>query len=193
MNHLHRIFLAVSLPEKTKQDLLAYQEQWLDLPANWTRRDNLHITLVFFGNATDQETADICQTAELVAKRHEPLTVTFNRIAYGPPQKIPPRMIWAQGDNSPALAELRQDLENSLYDLGSGRLEKTALSAFCPHVTLAKIKQFEIRKMDPEEVCRVNEDVSLSFTVESIEVMESESKKGGAVYTILESAKLGYE
>lgn len=193
MNNLHRLFLAINLPERTKQDLFDYQDQWLDLPASWTRKENLHVTLVFIGNANDQEAADICKTAAIVAKRHQPLSLSFKHIVYGPPKKIPPRMVWAQGLASTELAKLRQDLENTLYDLGAGQMEKTGISGFSPHVTLARINQFEIRKMDPEEVPDVNENISMSFTAESIEVMESELKRGGPVYTVLESAGLGGE
>jgi 2'-5' RNA ligase len=191
MNNLHRIFLAINLPERAKQELFDTQDRWLDLPANWTRKENLHVSLIFFGNATDQETADICKMAEIVAKRHDPLTLVFSRISYGPPKKMPPRMVWAHGPGSPELAKLRQDLENSLYDLGNGQMEKTGIAGFSPHITLARVSQFEIRKIDPEEVPVINEDISLSFVAESIEVMESELKKGGPVYTVLESARLG--
>jgi 2'-5' RNA ligase len=191
MNNLHRIFLAVNLPERTKQDLFDYQDQWPNLPANWTRKENLHVTLVFIGNANDQEAADICKTVAIAAKRHNPFNFSFKRIVYGPPKKIPPRMVWAQGLASTELADLRQDLENTLYGLGAVQTDKTGTSGFSPHITLARINQFEVRKMDPEEVPVINEDISISFAAESIEVMESELKKGGPVYTVLESAKLG--
>ena len=45
--------------------------------------------------------------------------------------------------------------------------------------------------IEPEERPEINEDIDLIFTVESIEVMESELKRGGPVYTILESHELG--
>ncbi|HOX30487.1 MAG TPA: RNA 2',3'-cyclic phosphodiesterase [Candidatus Paceibacterota bacterium] len=193
MNNLHRIFLAINLPERVRQALFDYQDQWLDLPANWTRKENLHVTLLFIGNASDQETADICNAVSAVAKRHEPLTLDFKRIVYGPPKKVPPRMVWAKGSASAELAGLRQDLEHTLYDLGAGQMEKNGVPQFSPHITLARINQFEIRKMDPEEVPGIDENISISFTAESIEVMESELKKGGPVYTVLESATLGTE
>lgn len=191
MNNLHRIFLAINLPDAAKTKLGALQGQWPDLPANWTKKENFHVTLVFFGNASDQETADICKTTRDAAGRHDPFILSFNRVSYGPSQKIPPRMVWLQGERSFELGSLRQDLENTLYQLGNGRVEKTGAAGFSPHITLARIRQFEIRKMDPEEVPGIEEDMALSFMVESVEVMESELKRGGPVYTVLESAKLG--
>lgn len=58
------------------------------------------------------------------------------------------------------------------------------------HVTLAKISAFAWRQIEPEERPEVEEDVDLMFTVESIEVMESEMGKGGPHYTIIESIPL---
>jgi 2'-5' RNA ligase len=45
--------------------------------------------------------------------------------------------------------------------------------------------------MEREEVPRIDEPINHTFLVESIDVMESELKKGGPKYTILESLKLG--
>ena len=45
----NRIFIAVNLPENVKKKLAEYEENWLDLPIRWTKKENLHITLVFLG------------------------------------------------------------------------------------------------------------------------------------------------
>ena len=58
---------------------------------------------------------------------------------------------------------------------------------FAPHITLARISSWEFRSIEPEERPEINEKIDLMFTVESIEVMESELHRGGPVYTILES------
>ncbi|PIX88575.1 MAG: hypothetical protein COZ30_00470, partial [Candidatus Nealsonbacteria bacterium CG_4_10_14_3_um_filter_36_16] len=55
------------------------------------------------------------------------------------------------------------------------------------HITLGRIKQWEFRQIEPEERPEVNEEINLTFEVNSIEVMESELKRGGSEYTILES------
>ena len=76
----------------------------------------------------------------------------------------------------------RQDLEKIRF-VPENRI-------FAPHITLARISAFEFRAVEPEEVPEVNEALDLPFTVESIEVMESEMKRGGPVYTVLESHQL---
>ena len=96
-----------------------------------------------------------------------------------------PKMVWAQGEKSDKLSDLREDLQECLLDRIKFRPEE---KNFSPHITLARIKEWEFRAIEPEERPEINEDIDLVFTAESIEVMESELKRGGPVYTILESA-----
>jgi len=47
MNSLHRIFIAINLPANLKKELSMAQNRWPELPARWTKPENLHITLLF--------------------------------------------------------------------------------------------------------------------------------------------------
>ena len=194
MKNLHRIFLAINIPEDLKKEISRYQDYWPELPARWTNPENLHVTLVFLGNVNDQEVVEVCAAVTDVARKHEQFVLHFNRIGFGPDDArpgVPPRMVWLKGEKSPELGGLQQDLENVLYDAGNDNCRKDGERSFAPHVTLARINQGEIRTMEQEEVPSVAEDVSFSFLAESVEVMESELRRGGSVYTVLEMVKLG--
>jgi 2'-5' RNA ligase len=204
MANLHRIFIAVNLSEKIRRDLCSFEDKCLDLPARWTKPENLHITLVFLGNATDGEVMDICKTAGEVAKRHDPFDVTIDKICYGPVGKEMPRMVWAVGEKSEELGALQTDLQNAFFETGSSCAKASedkqqfsspsvalAKGGFAPHVTLARIKQNELRQIEQDELPLIDEQIHHTFLVESIEVMESELKRGGPTYTVLESLRLG--
>lgn len=191
MQKRHRIFIAINLPEDIKRELSKYREKWPELPAKWTNKDNLHITLEFLGDLTDQELADVCKVTGEVAKRHKLFSVTLNKVLYGPPRKIPPRMVWVEGEKSDELADLKKDLQECLMEEVSFKPERPkGYPGFTPHITLARIKEWEWKRIEPEERPEVSEEINLVFTVESIEVMESELKRGGPQYTILESCQL---
>jgi 2'-5' RNA ligase len=96
-------------------------------------------------------------------------------------------MIWAEGEKSKELSSLREDLEEALTEKIRFVPENRT---FAPHITLARISSWGWKQIEPEERPEVNGTVDLPFTVESIEVMESELKRGGPVYTILESHNL---
>jgi len=190
MEKRHRIFVAINLPNDIKKQLFKYAEKWPDLPAKWELKDNLHITLQFLGALTDAEIGEVCVAVKEVAERHAGFSLNLNKIIYGPPKKLPPKFVWVEGEKSEELAELRGDLENVLGE----KIQFVPESrAFAPHITLARIPAWGFKTLDPEERPEVNEGIDLSFTVESIEVMESEMRKGGPVYTVLETNSLKSE
>jgi len=191
MQKKHRIFIAINLPEEIKRELLKYSEKWPELQARWTKKENLHITLEFLGDLTDPELGEVCLALKDSLRGQDIFDININKIVYGPPQRKSgqaPKMIWAVGDQSKELALLRQKLEKALLQKVSFVPEGRGSS---PHITLARLSTFSFRQMEQEEIPEINEFVDLVFTIESIEVMESELKKGGPVYTILESEELG--
>jgi 2'-5' RNA ligase len=187
MEKRHRIFIAINLPEDVKKQLASFSDTWAELPAKWAEKDNLHITLEFLGDLTDVETADACKAVSEVAKRHNSFSITLNKVIYGPPKKNPPRFVWAEGEKSDELVDLKQDLQEYLLEKINFRPEG---KGFTPHITLARISEWEFKKFEIEERPEINEDTDIVFTVESIEVMESELKRGGPQYTVLESHTL---
>lgn len=190
MQKRHRIFIAINLPEDIKKVLAEYANKWPELPAKWTQKENLHITLEFLGDLTDQELADVCKITEEVAKKHKAFSLTLKLVSYGPLRLRSgqaPKFVWSLGEKSDELAELQEDLQDYLVEKVNFRPEGRG---FTPHITLARISEWEFKKFDPEERPEVNEETDLTFTVESIDVMESELRRGGPVYTILESHSL---
>ena len=58
------------------------------------------------------------------------------------------------------------------------------------HITLGRIKPWEFRRIEEEDVPEISEDINLDFGVDSIEVMESFLKRSGPEYATLQSYKL---
>lgn len=194
MKRKYRIFIAINLPKEIKKKLSSYQKKWQGIPARWTKEDNLHITLEFLGYLTDEEIQTTCSVVKEVAERHSPFEISLNKVSYGPSNKsslsnqgVGAKMIWVKGGNSKELSILKEDLQNSLSEGLGFNPEKRA---FSPHITLARIKEWEWKKVDLEERPEINEDINLTFSVESIEVMESSLRKNGAEYSIFESHSL---
>ena len=203
----HRIFIAINFPQEIKKKLAEFQSQWPELPIRWTKPENLHITLAFLGYLADEELVEVLRITKEVAQRHQSFSINLYKILYGPPKmpysetksltgrrdKIanrPPRMIWVEGEKSKDLANLQIDLEKSLTSSGKIKFEPEERSFTC-HITLGRIKTWEFRQIELEERPQVDEDISLSCDVNSIEVMESQLKRAGPEYTILETCSLG--
>ncbi len=182
---LKRIFIALNLPEDVQETLLSYREQWLDLPANWTKKENLHITLQFLGNVSEKEIEKVAEKLALVGEKHSPFEGTFQSIAYGPTKKAP-SMVWVYAERTPSLLLLQKDISKAASQMLD--LEKWP---FTPHLTLARLRQFEFQRLEPEERPLIEEDIFVSFPVKSFEIMESKLQRGGSEYAIVESFPLG--
>jgi len=176
--------VAINLPEKIREKLVSEQKEVGDLfPQSsdfvrWAKKDNLHITLSFIGSINDEEILEICEKIREITKKQEPFSISLNKIIYGPPGKNP-RMIWAMGEKSPELAFLRNELE------------KSSSKPISPHITLGRIKAWQFDKIELEERPEISKEIFLDFEVSSLELMESELKKTGPEYTVLESFELG--
>ncbi len=182
-----RIFIAINLPEEAKKQLVNFQARWPELPVRWVKKENLHITLVFLGYLSDEEISKILKITKEATHGIQSFSINLNKICYAPPKKMPPRMIWAAGERSEESGKLQNNLESSLASTKENINEKRG---YTPHINLGRIKQWEFKRIEPEERPIIDEDIFLNFEVNSIEVMESQLKRGGAEYTILESFPL---
>jgi len=186
---LRRIFIAINLPKEIKEDLGIFQKKYSELPAKWVKPENLHITLVFLGYVKEKDLSKIIEITRNVASKHHPFSMKIIKVSYGPPKIFPPRMVWVIGEKNENLSKLQEDLKSELGEIKIAQLDKDEKN-FIPHITLARIKQFEFRKMEMEEIPEINEDLNLSFQVNSIEIMESHLKRNGAEYIIFDSLPL---
>jgi len=165
---MHRIFIAINLPEGVKKSLASRIERWKEsVPARWMKKENLHIMVEFIGNCSDQEVLDVINITKDVARNHSEFFLKLSKIVYGPDKKIPPKMIWVVGDISKELGSLKNDLDEEL-----GISESKGM---VPHITLGRIKKWDWQRMDPEERPEIDEDLNLDFEVNSIEVMEDDA------------------
>lgn len=187
----HRIFIAINLPEEVKTSLADYQNKWQELPMRWTKSENLHITLIFIGDTDEREILGIKQVLENVIVRQKSFSVVLSKISYSPYKrdKESPRMIWAVGEKSEEFLALKKDLETAILKLKRISFIQEKRESV-PHITLARIKEWGWRRIEPDERPEIEEFVNFSILVGAIELMESVFKRGGVEYKILESFSL---
>ncbi|MBI1984631.1 MAG: RNA 2',3'-cyclic phosphodiesterase [Candidatus Wildermuthbacteria bacterium] len=184
---MHRVFIAINLPESVRQELASAKGRWPELPAKWAKQENLHLTLVFHGNASDQELEEIKQNAKAIAGKHKPFSLKLSKIVYGPTGKNP-KMIWAIGPESKELLMLQKDLSKSLLGDSVPKLETE--QDFSLHITLGRLKEFEFSRIDLEERPEINEQIDIEIPVSSVDIMESKLRRSGAEYSVIENCKL---
>ena len=100
-------------------------------------------------------------------------------------------MVWISIEKNETLASLKKEIEQMMIDQNVHfQIEDRG---FNPHITFARLNNFELRQMDPEEVPQIDEDINFNFEAKTIELMESHVKKSGAEYDVLGSFELKEE
>jgi len=147
----------------------------------WVKKENIHLTLAFLGYLTDEEILKVIEGVKEL-EGYRPFYLEINNISYAPDRKNP-SMIWARLKKTKELIDLKDRLDNILNKSIGFIPEKH----FLPHLTLGRIKKWDFRKIELEDRPEINEEVYFKFLVNSIEIMESNLKKGGAEYFIVKS------
>ena len=91
-----RLFLAIPLNDQTRTKLTSLRKKIL-LPttARWTKQDNLHITVIFFGKASTSYLSELTSLCTNLCKEQRSFVLPFKHLVLAPPNK-PPSMLWAE-------------------------------------------------------------------------------------------------
>lgn len=176
-----RLFLAVNLNEEIK-DYLSEAIRQLKRNAssgNFTRRENLHLTLVFLGETREDELGAVKRAMDRV--EGEPFRLSFH--GFGRFKRRGGDIHWVGVDRAEALLSVQKQLSEALEEEGFS-LENRE---YAPHLTLGR----EVR------VSGSSEDIYGSLTgekremsVSKISLMRSERIGGTLVYTEIYAKEL---
>jgi 2'-5' RNA ligase len=136
-----RLFVAVDLPESTAQLLDDLNPKLKGV--RWTGRDQLHLTISFFGYVAG-ETEEMLRNKLATIQFHSfflPIvgTGTF-------PPKGPPKIIWiGVGSSHPHLFQIHKRVQEAA--LGAGI--EPELRSWHPHITLARCRDVSRQALQP--------------------------------------------
>jgi 2'-5' RNA ligase len=187
-----RLFLAINLPPSLRHELWALAEPLRAAAPGvaWVREPLLHLTLRFFGEQSDDFPARLRAPIEAAAGRHHPPTVRFTEPGAFPTLRRP-RVIWLGVEHDPRLELLHHDVELACASVGfepEGR-------PFRPHLTLGRVRKSPSPQAQREQarlLARATNGMatSESFTVESIDLMQSTLTPNGRQYDAVFRAPL---
>jgi len=171
-----RLFIAVNCNDATKNLLLSVQDniKAQSLKGNFSRPENLHLTLAFLGETQEEQVSAIC--AAIQNAMHPPIapfTLTFSQTGWF---RHSGKELWWIGANQtgPSL-----DILKNLRQRITGGLSAANIAfddrAFKPHITLGR----EI-KHDAPIVLRQQE---IALAVNRVSLMKSQRINGATVYT----------
>ena len=184
MSEEWRTFCAVELPdhvrERLREHIQRLREAVPEAAASWTRVENIHLTLKFFGNVDVDRISGISDAASRAVEEFSPFRIGVGETGVFPkPSRA--QVLWI-GVNDPSgkLLSLQRQLENECAKKGFEKEDR----AYRPHLTIARLRK-------PEGARRLADThLQMKFEPAEIEINElvvfrSELSSEGSKYTAI--------
>jgi RNA 2',3'-cyclic 3'-phosphodiesterase len=172
-----RSFVAVFPPPEI-QEALASAARGLPVvgKVRFTPPANVHLTLKFLGDVSEDDLGRVAEALEPVREKHEPFEASISGFgAFPSPKKA--RVLWAGiSEGSDRLRTLAEDVEEFLEPLGFERENRP----YVPHLTLGRARGRPVALETVETSSPVP-----TFLVRRVDLVQSVPGEGGAAYSTL--------
>lgn len=182
-----RCFIAIEIPDAIQTLLISAQEELNRSVrgASWVKRGNIHLTLKFLGDVAPNQISTIKDSIEQVANARSPFSLEIGGIGTFP-NLTRPRIIWAGVKTGvDEVISISNEIDAGLSQHGYEREEKP----FRPHLTLARLKRRINLKPFVDVFHQYDTINGATLIVNQIQVVESQLRQSGAVYTPLETCR----
>jgi 2'-5' RNA ligase len=178
-----RAFLAIVPPPEVLDAVEALLDRGVAAKRfKWTRRDQWHVTIQFYGRVADVE-ALTAALADACATRPPVRLQLRGGGAFPKPKRA--EVYWLGIDDGDALATLHE----VVIDATAAFVARRDRVSFHPHLTLARLtSRFDLTE-DVDALERV--PVGTPWTARELTLLASETRREGALYTELARIPLG--
>jgi 2'-5' RNA ligase len=181
---MKRVFIAINLPQEIKDELgreiIKLKKENSRAHIKWVEPENLHLTLHFLGSLDDEKIKQVIEEAQKIVSKYSAFEMSLGIIGCFPDPKRP-RVIFVEAIESRGVVrQIHAELKSMLQKLGI----ETDTRPWQSHITLGRVKI--------PSACR-GLDINISpssFSIESVDLMESELLPQGPRYSIIKSFKL---
>ncbi|HEY2374364.1 MAG TPA: RNA 2',3'-cyclic phosphodiesterase [Gemmatimonadaceae bacterium] len=186
-----RLFLAINFAPEVRRAIAEASAPLRALAPDlsWIREPQLHLTVKFLGEQSDELAPQIAAALNTVAARNRAVEVEIGGVGAFPNFRRP-RVVWIGVSPEPKLELLHHDVESACESLGLPLDGKP----FRPHLTLARVKPRAANREAMRNLARAAKTVSFveEVVITSIDLMESELTTVGSRYRLLSSSPLKY-
>ena len=184
-----RLFCAVELPERVRKQLqehiLKLNKEVPDAAASWSRVENIHLTLKFFGNVALDRIPAISAAASRTVADFSPFPIGIGNTGVFPkPSRA--QVLWiGVSDPSGKLSALQERLENECAAEDFAKEDR----AYRPHLTIARLRKPEgARRLADAHLQKPFTTTEVSVT--ELIVFRSELSPKGSKYTAISKHQL---
>ncbi|MEP6603558.1 MAG: RNA 2',3'-cyclic phosphodiesterase [Spartobacteria bacterium] len=169
-----RLFVAIDLPDSARDLLVDLDPKIRDV--RWTAREQMHLTLGFFGDVN--EDVDLVLGEKLSAIAFGAFFLPIKGVGIFPP-KGSPKIIWiGVGSAHPHLFQIHKRVQEAALAAGV----EPDLRPWHPHITLARCRDVSAQSLRNLLQSNVDLDAGM-IRVEEFHLYSSKLTPAGSVYT----------
>ena len=179
-----RIFCAVELPDEVRarlqEHIVRLRKEVPDAAASWSRVENIHLTLKFFGNVEVDRIAKISAAATRTTEQFSTFEIEVGKTGVFPrPSRA--QVLWiGVNDLSGNLSALQKTFETECAAAGFEKED----SAYRPHLTIARLRKPESARRLAETHLNMNFE-PIAVKLNDLIIFRSELSSKGSRYTAL--------
>ncbi len=183
-----RLFIAIELSQAIRDELARIQShlKYSGADVKWVERGNIHLTLRFLGEVSEEKAEEIKSILDNIAKETKSFELSLKDIGAFPKIEYP-RVVWVGLDEGRAESEkLAEKIDDELSKIGYEKESRP----FAAHLTIGRVKSQENKDALKKSVssCVVRD---ASCVIEKITLFQSTLTSKGPIYTRLHEIKLG--
>lgn len=173
-----RCFIGIMLPRDLRQEIIKLQKTINQLPikCKMVEPENFHISLSFLGEVDESKLKKIILELEDICEKFTKFEIMLKRLKFIPNKSFI-RVLCLDAVGGETLTHLQKEIKVRI----GGSVKP-------PHLTLCRVKKIEDKKKLIESLTGISLDVK--FCVTAIDVVESQLKKSGPVYSIIKKIHL---
>lgn len=185
-----RTFIAINLNDKIKQALAKVQAELEKSNADvkWADPENIHLTLKFLGEISEQQVGQIKEALDKVASNLKPFEITLSGIGAFPKLDYP-RVVWVGIEKGKNETEgIAKMIEDELEKLGFEKEKR----GFTAHLTIGRVRSGKNKDALKEILNSLNLQPTTYYLkpsdVNAIYLYQSTLTPKGPVYTPLHTS-----
>lgn len=183
------MFCAFELPDSLRSRINQHSQRVRaavpDAAASWSRPENIHLTMKFFGNVDQAKVPVISSVAARIVKEYSPIQIEVGKTGVFP-RPSRPQVLWiGVEDSSGELSNFQEQLENEFAREGFPKEDR----AFRPHLTIARIR----KPQNASRLAEVHLDLEFSavaLRLDELILFRSELSSKGSKYTAISRHRL---
>ncbi|MFH1646044.1 MAG: RNA 2',3'-cyclic phosphodiesterase [Candidatus Omnitrophota bacterium] len=180
-----RTFIAIDINEDSKKELadLILNLKKTENNIKWVEPRNIHLTLKFLGNVSDELIEKIKIELKKISKSHKAFEMHLAQAGVFP-KLTSPRVLWVGTDEgNEEILKLQSKIEDSMERLGL----KKETRPFFTHTTLGRVKELKEKTKLTKKIEKENNFSSQYINhIDKITLYQSKLTPKGPIYSVIE-------